>query len=55
MKKEDKKIVEKSNSILLDRFIQRTLTNQVQHVDEKSIAMAIKTLLQEEKDNKTLH
>lgn len=60
MKKRDKdttkqNITKQNNSGLLDQYIQRSLANQVQHIDEKAIAMAIKTLLQEGKDNKTLH
>lgn len=47
--------VEEKKNLLLDHFIQRKVADQMQQMDEKAIAMAIKSLLQEEQDNKTLH
>ncbi|MGL4800176.1 MAG: hypothetical protein ACRCWY_12395 [Cellulosilyticaceae bacterium] len=45
----------KKHTLLLDQHIQRAFQAHIEHIDEKSLAMAIKTLLQEEKDKKTLH
>ena len=52
---EDTKKKQENSNTLLDHYIQRKMTTQLDKVDEKAIAMAIKTLLQEDKDTTTLH
>ncbi|PHV72387.1 hypothetical protein CS063_02605 [Sporanaerobium hydrogeniformans] len=57
MKKEEKKMhkeqpreLETKGSPLLERYIQRSLSDKMQQVDEQMIAEAIKTLLYEDKN-----
>ena len=53
--KEDKKEI-KGSSPLLERYLQKTMTDHVQDIDDELLAKAIKTLLAEEKDkNKHLN
>ena len=55
MIKDNKKEV-KGSSPLLERYLQKTMTDHVQNIDEEILAKAIKTLLAEEKDkNKHLN
>lgn len=50
MKKEEAK-KETKGSPLLERYIQRSVSDKMQHVDEKIIADAIKTLLYEDNNS----
>ena len=44
-----------AKNTLLDHYIQRQMSHQLEKMDEKAIAYAIKTLLEEDKEEKTLH
>lgn len=41
----------KKGSILLDRYIQKTTMDKMQHLDDKALADAIKTLLLQGKED----
>lgn len=46
MKEKDKTNKQKKeNSILLDHYIQRTITNKMQDLEEKALAEAIRSML----------
>lgn len=53
--KDNKKEI-KGSSPLLERYLQKTMTDHVQNIDDALLARAVKTLLAEEKDkNKHLN
>lgn len=52
-KKDDKK--SESASPLLERYLQRSMTDRMKEIDDESLAKAIKTLLYEEKRKKHLN
>lgn len=53
--KDNKKEI-RGSSPLLERYLQKTMTDHVQNIDDVLLARAIKTLLAEEKDkNKHLN
>ena len=44
------------SSVLLERYLQKNMTDRMQHVDDEVLAMAIKTLLNaDNKKNKRLN
>ena len=52
----EKKQDAKASSPLLERYLQKTMTDHMQNIDDALLARAIKTLLAEEKDkNKHLN
>ena len=54
--KKDEQQNAKGSSPLLERYLQKTMTEHVQNIDDELLAKAIKTLLAEEKDkNKHLN
>lgn len=46
---------EESASPLLERYLQRNMTDRMKEIDDEALAKAIKTLLYEEKSKKHLN
>lgn len=51
--KKDKQEVTQKASPLLERYLQKTMTDRMQDVDSELIAKAIKTLLSEDNEKNT--